>query len=78
MEVKKLFKALLYPHIAVLILLIPISGAALAAAVLLFGSESAPAIISYVLAAYTLTVWCMKIPDIISFFKAFKSENLLW
>ena len=75
MEVKKLFKALLYPHIAVLILLIPISGAALAAAVLLFGSESAPAIISYVLAAYTLTVWCFKIPRLVSAAKAFSNEN---
>jgi hypothetical protein len=39
------------------------------------GTESAIAYISYVLAAYTLTVWCMKIPKIIKFFKTFKNEN---
>jgi len=33
------------------------------------------AIISYVLSAYTLTVWCFKIPYLIKFFKTFKNEN---
>jgi MFS family permease len=39
------------------------------------GTESVIAIISYVLAAYTLTVWCMKIPSIVRFVKTFKNEN---
>ena len=39
------------------------------------GTESVIAYISYVLAAYTLTAWCFKIPHLIRFFKAFKDEN---
>ena len=39
------------------------------------GTESVVAIISYVIAAYTLTIWCVKIPDIIKFVKNFKNEN---
>jgi hypothetical protein len=39
------------------------------------GTESVVAIVSYVLAAYTLTVWCFKIPYLIQFFKTFKAEN---
>jgi hypothetical protein len=41
----------------------------------LIGTESPLAYISYVLAAYTLTVWCFKIPSLIQFFKTFKNEN---
>ena len=40
-----------------------------------WGTESTTAIISYVLAFYTLTVWCFKIPYLIRFFKTFKNEN---
>ena len=39
------------------------------------GTESPLAIVSYVIAAYTLTVWCFKIPYLIKFFKDFKREN---
>jgi len=39
------------------------------------GTESVIAVISYVLAAYTLTIWCFKIPYLIRFFKTFKNEN---
>ena len=75
MDWKKLGKALLFPHYLIRILLVPIATALLVTSMTLIGTKSPVAYISYVLAAYTLTVWCMKIPDIISFFKAFKSEN---
>ncbi|MGN1095042.1 MAG: hypothetical protein ACI4QR_01495 [Eubacteriales bacterium] len=39
------------------------------------GTDSVIAYISYALAAYTLTVWCVKIPYLIKFFKTFKNEN---
>jgi hypothetical protein len=39
------------------------------------GTASVAAIISYVLSAYTLTVWCFKVPYLIHFFKTFKDEN---
>lgn len=81
MDWKKLGKKLLYPHVAIMILLIPISAVLLVGSMVFVGTESAIAYISYVLAAYTLTVWCFKIPKLISFFKTFKNENkyaLIW
>ena len=75
MNWKKLGKALLFPHIAIMIVLVPISTVLLVASMVFIGTESAIAYISYVLSAYTLTVWCVKIPYLIKFFKAFKDEN---
>ena len=75
MDLKKLAKALLFPHIAIMIILVPISAVFLVYSMVFIGTESAIAIISYVLAAYTLTVWCVKIPYLIKFFKSFKNEN---
>ena len=75
MDWKKIGKALLFPHIAIMIVLVPISIVLLVASMVFIGTESAIAYISYVLSAYTLTVWCVKIPYLIKFFKAFKDEN---
>lgn len=75
MDLKKIGKALLFPHIAVMILLVPVATALLVWAMVFVGTESVIAYISYVLAAYTLTVWCFKIPYLIKFFRAFKNEN---
>ncbi len=75
MDWKKLGKALLFPHIAIMIILIPIATVFLVYSMVFLGTESVAAIISYVLAAYTLTVWCFKIPYLIHFFKTFKEEN---
>ena len=75
MDLKKIGKALLFPHIAIMIILIPIATVFLVYSMVFLGTESVAAIISYVLAAYTLTVWCFKIPYLIKFFKTFKDEN---
>ena len=75
MDLKKLGKALLFPHIAIMILLVPIATVLLVGSMVFIGTESVIAYISYVLAAYTLTVWCFKIPYLINFFKTFKNEN---
>ena len=75
MDWKKLGKALLFPHIAIMIILVPISAVLLVGSMVFVGTESVIAYISYVLAAYTLTVWCFKIPYLIKFFKTFKNEN---
>ncbi|MBE6708380.1 MAG: hypothetical protein E7578_03960 [Ruminococcaceae bacterium] len=75
MDWKKLWKALLFPHIAVMIILIPIATVFLVYSMVFLGTDSVIAIISYVLSAYTLTVWCFKIPYLIRFFKTFKDEN---
>ena len=75
MDWKKLGKTLLFPHIAIMILLVPIATVLLVCSMVFIGTESPIAYISYVLAAYTLTVWCFKIPRIIKYFKTFKDEN---
>ena len=75
MDWKKLGKALLFPHIAIMIILIPIATVFLVYSMVFLGTDSVIAIISYVLAAYTLTIWCFKIPHLIRFFKTFKNEN---
>lgn len=75
MDWKKLGKALLFPHIAIMIILIPIATVFLVYSMVFLGTESIIAIVSYVLSAYTLTIWCFKIPHLIKFLKTFKDEN---
>ena len=75
MDLKKFGKALLFPHLAIMIPLVPIATVLLVGSMVFIGTESPIAIASYVLAAYTLTVWCFKVPYLIKFFKAFKKEN---
>ena len=75
MDWKRIGKCLLYPPVAVMIILIPIATVFLVFSMVVLGTESVISIISYVLAAYTLTVWCFKIPNIISYFKSFKEKN---
>ena len=75
MDWKKIGKALLFPHIAIMITLIPIATVLLVGSMVFIGTESVIAYISYVLATYTLTIWCFKIPTLIKFFKTFKNEN---
>jgi hypothetical protein len=58
-----------------MILLVPIATVLLVGSMVFIGTESIIAYISYVLAAYTLTVWCFKIPGLIRFGKTFKNEN---
>ncbi len=75
MDWKKIGKALLFPHIVIMISLVPLATVLLVGSMVFVGTESPIAYISYVLAAYTLTIWCMKIPSAIRFFKEFKQEN---
>ena len=73
MDWKKIGKALLFPHIAILIILIPISVVFLVYSMVFLGTKSVAAIISYVLSFYTLTVWVLKVPSLIQFFKTLKN-----
>ncbi len=75
MKLKKIAKALLFPHIAIMIALIPIAAVLLLLTALYLENDSPQAILSYAISAYTLTVWCIKMPRVIAFFKAFKNEN---
>lgn len=72
---KQIGTALLFPPLGIMILLLPLSTALVVASMVFLNPESVPAILSYVLAAYTLTVWCFKIPRLIAIFKTFKEEN---
>lgn len=72
---KKIGKAVLFPHIAVMIILLPIATVFLIYSMVFLGTDTIPAYISYVLAAYTLTVWCFKIPKFIATIKNIKNEN---
>ncbi len=77
---KKMVKALLFPHIAVLWILLPIAIIFLVYSMVVLGEENPISIASYVLAFYTLTVWCCRIPNIIAWFKNIKSNQYvqLW
>lgn len=77
MRWKSLAKALMYPHIAVLAALTPVSAAFLIYAMLMLGTQSIAAIMSYVLAFYTLCAWCLRLPRLIRFAKRVRSENRL-
>ncbi|MBR2343795.1 MAG: hypothetical protein IKA64_06040 [Clostridia bacterium] len=75
MDWKRIGKALLFPHMAIMLLLLPFAAVLLVGSMVFVGTESAVAIVSYVIAAYTLTVWCFRIPYLIKLFGSFKSKN---
>jgi hypothetical protein len=75
LDFEKIYRAALFPHLAIRIILVPISVVMLVYSMVFIGTESVAAIISYVLSAYTLTVWCFKIPDVVKFIRTFKDEN---
>lgn len=75
MDWKKFGLSLLYPYIAVVICLLPISVICLILSLIFLGPESIVAILSYLLAFYVLLVICLRVPRIIKFFKTFKNEN---
>ena len=57
-----------------MIALVPLATDLLVLSMLFLGTQSPIAIISYVLSAYTLTVWCFRMPDLIRFFNKLKNE----
>ena len=77
MDWKRILKALLYPHITILFLLTPVSVALLIYSLGIAKSSSIISYISYFISAYTFTALCLRIPQIIRWFKVFKNENKL-
>ncbi len=71
---------MLFPHIAVLWILLPIAIAALVYGMAFLEETHPISIAAYVLSAYTLTVWCCRIPSIIAFFKNIQTNQYvqLW
>lgn len=75
MDWKKLGRCLLYPHLAVIICLMPIATACLIFALIFLNPESLVAILAYLLSFYVLLVICFRIPRIVKFFQNFKRDN---
>lgn len=78
MNGKKVLKAILFPPTVIMALLVPVATVLLIYSMVFLGTESPIAIISYIISFYTLMVWCIKIPDLIKYFKRFKSENKIF
>lgn len=72
---KKIAIKILFPNIILSITLFPVSLIFMLLSMLLIGMDSIFTYISYALAFYSLTIFCLRIPNIISFFKRFKNEN---
>lgn len=72
---KKILKMVISPHIALAILLFAVSAVFLPYAMLRLDGEPFWQTSAYVLSAYTLTVWCVKAPSVIRFFKKLRSSN---
>ncbi len=68
-------KALLFPHIAVLWILLPAATGLLVYGMVVLGQLHPISIAAYVLAFYTLVIWFCRIPGILRFWKNLKNEN---
>lgn len=75
MNWKKFGKAILFPHLAIIILFLPVSIALLIFSLIYFETTSFISLTSYLLAFYMLVVLCCRIPRMINFFKKVKNEN---
>lgn len=75
MDWKKVGKHILFPHTAVMLILLPVAVVFLVYSMVFLGTDSPVSYISYVFAFYTLTVWCARVPKLIRVMKAFKAEN---
>lgn len=75
MHLKKLGKALLFPPMIFPILLLPTSLSLMLCGMLHLGEDHPVTIAAYALSFYALTLWCVRVPAIIRFFRNFKKEN---
>ncbi len=79
MEVwKKIGKAFLFPHVALLVCLIPTSIVLLVYALVFTEQTEAISVIAYALSAYTLTAVCFRMPRIIRFIRCLRANNRYW
>ena len=75
MDWKRIGKSLLFPPAAVLLVLTPIAAAGLVTSMLRLEETDPIRIGSYVLAFYTLTILCARMPELVRGLQNFKSEN---
>lgn len=74
---KKFFKMIFYPHLAFILLFLPVSVAFLVFSLVFYDSTAGVSIASYLLAFYMLVVVCLRIPRMIEFCKSVKNNNKL-
>ena len=75
MDWKKIGRLILFPHFVLLLVLLPVATVLLVYSMVFVGEETIFSYISYVLAAYTLMIWCCRVPHLVRSFKKFKNEN---
>lgn len=75
MKLDKLWRKLLFPHVAVMLSLIPVAAVFLVYSMLSLEETSWIRIASYVTAFYVLAVWCIRIPQIVCHVRRIKKEN---
>lgn len=75
MKLKKLGKRLLFPHMAIRLVLLPVATAVLVYALAFLEGKTVFSYLSYLLAFYTLLVWCLRIPKMLRFFQRVQREN---
>lgn len=75
MKRKNVFKRLLFPRPAVVIVLALVSVAGLAYSFIRLQPTDAVSIISYVVSFYSLTLICVRIPELIEMLQCFRQEN---
>ena len=74
---KKIVNKLLFPHMALVLVLFPVSMALLICSMVFLGTESVLSYVSYMFSFYSLTIVCLRIPQIIEFIKKYKNSNKL-
>ncbi|MBE6132780.1 MAG: hypothetical protein E7180_05280 [Erysipelotrichaceae bacterium] len=76
-RLKKIVNKLLFPHMALVLVLFPVSMALLICSMVFLGTESVLSYVSYMFSFYSLTIVCLRIPQIIEFIKKYKNSNKL-
>lgn len=75
MDWRKIAKALLFPPLAVVLILAPVAGGALVYAMLFLEESNWLRIASYALSFYALSVLCVRVPDIVRLCGKIKNQN---
>lgn len=75
MNWRRIGKALLFPHTAVMAVITPVAIVLLAYAFAFKENVHVVSIVSYVFSAYVLTAWCFRAPRIIACFKNIKNNK---
>lgn len=74
---KQIINRILFPHIAIILILIPIVSAFLVYALIHFDGDNPICYVAYMLAFYCLVIVCLRIPNIITYIKKIKTTNHL-